>query len=110
MARLFWPNGSCLVPWTLAWAAPLVANGQRGRQFRPARLALRSIRSRVAVMCSCKKRGCRRARPLCRRTDSARNLTCGCPAYGWPHRVGSGLCWHGSTGQERMNALAWGSP
>ena len=45
--------------------------------------------------CTCpdkRKRRCRRGRPLCRRQDNPRNLTCTCSAYWYPHRVGSGQC------------------
>lgn len=61
------------------------------------------------MSCSCKRKGCRKGRPLCRRKDSKRNQTCGCPAYGWPHRVGSGRCFHSKKGAEKMNALAYGA-
>lgn len=63
----------------------------------------------MKTYCYCKKRGCRRGRPLCRRTDSQRNLTCQCCAYHYPHRLGSGRCLANPKGAERMNELAWGA-
>jgi hypothetical protein len=62
-----------------------------------------------AVGCYCKRRGCRRGRPLCRRADNPRNLTCQCCAYHYPHRLGSGRCLANPKGAERMNELAWGA-
>ncbi len=58
--------------------------------------------------CYCLKRGCRRARPLCRRTDNPRNVTCNCHSMHYPHRIGSGVCLYNTKGAERMNALAYG--
>lgn len=39
-------------------------------------------------------KGCHRARPLCRamRATHPRRSVCNCPAYWFPHRVGSGRC------------------
>lgn len=60
--------------------------------------------------CYCLKRSCRRGRPLCRRADNPRNVTCQCPAYHYPHRLGSGNCTANPRSAERMNAIVWGSP
>jgi hypothetical protein len=58
--------------------------------------------------CTCHKRACTRGRPLCRRTDSPRNVTCNCGNYPYPHRLGSGRCQAHPEGQARMNELAYG--
>lgn len=58
--------------------------------------------------CYCKRRGCRRGRPLCRRSDNPRNSTCNCVGYHFPHRLGSGRCQANPAGAERMNRLAYG--
>jgi len=58
--------------------------------------------------CSCGRKGCRRARPLCRRRDNPRNKTCTCGNYHFPHRTGSGLCANTERGASRMNALVYG--
>lgn len=58
--------------------------------------------------CYCHKPACRRGRPLCRRTDNPRNVTCNCPNLHFPHRLGSGLCVSNPKAQARMNELAWG--
>lgn len=48
--------------------------------------------------CYCRKPACRLGRPLCRRTDNPRNITCNCGSY----------CLANPKGAERMNQLAWG--
>jgi hypothetical protein len=62
----------------------------------------------IPARCYCRKPGCRRARPLCRRTDNPRNVTCNCGSYHYPHRLGSGRCLAHLQGRDRMNELAWG--
>ena len=39
-------------------------------------------------------KGCRLGRPLCRwrRATNPKRRVCECPAYWFPHRIGSGLC------------------
>ncbi len=60
--------------------------------------------------CYCRKPGCRKGRPLCRRTDNPRNVTCNCSNYWYPHRIGSGRCQFNPAGQDRMNLLVYGPP
>ena len=57
--------------------------------------------------CGCKKGHprfgrCRISRPLCRKMRKCKGL-CGCSAYHYPHRKGSGLC-----NPEKMNAICYG--
>jgi hypothetical protein len=54
------------------------------------------------ITCRCKKRGCRRGRPLCRRKDNPRNVTCTCDHYDYPHRMGAGRCVQHPEGMQRM--------
>jgi hypothetical protein len=56
----------------------------------------------VTCPARCGKPHCRRARPLCRRKDNPRNLTCECGGYPFPHRVGSALCRLNPSSQARM--------
>lgn len=63
----------------------------------------------MIVGCYCLKPGCRRGRPLCRRTDNPRNFTCYCSNYHYPHRLGSGQCSANPRAVERMNALCYGT-
>ena len=58
--------------------------------------------------CSCGKGcgqsgRCRLSRPLCAKMRKRRGL-CGCSAYHYPHRKGSGLC-----SPKAMNALCYGA-
>ena len=47
---------------------------------------------------------CRPGRPLCKRARlGAGQATCGCPAYRFTHRLGSGLCY---SGKLAMSACA----
>ncbi len=50
----------------------------------------------------CFQTKCRRARPLCRRKDNPRNLTCTCSAYHFAHRIGSGRCIHHPDSEKRQ--------
>ena len=61
--------------------------------------------------CTChgeRKAKCRKGRPLCRRSDVPRNVTCNCGAYHFPHRTGSGLCLDNPRSQQRLNKVLYG--
>jgi len=53
------------------------------------------------MACSwCRKPGCRRGRPLCRKARSAteKYRVCECGGYQFPHRRASGACQYNATG------------
>lgn len=56
----------------------------------------------TVIGCYCKRPECRPGRPLCRRTDNPRNVTCTCDHYHYPHRAGSGRCVQNPEGMARM--------
>jgi hypothetical protein len=55
----------------------------------------------VVKQSKCLKPGkCRKHRPACR--HCRRPFLCGCSNYHFPHRYGSGLCYHNPLSGERM--------
>jgi hypothetical protein len=60
----------------------------------------------MASECTCKRRECRKGRPLCaarRRTSPRYRNQCNCGAYAFPHRPDAGRC-----NPEVINRLLWG--
>lgn len=61
----------------------------------------------LKLECTCRKKECRRGRPLCRarrKTSRRYRHLCDCGLYGFPHRPNSGRCGN----PEQAWALVYG--
>lgn len=75
-------------------------------------LILQQLTRVMAAPCGCKKSHrrfgrCRISRPLCRKMRRRKGI-CGCDGYHYPHRMGGGLCEHGSLAQVYRNRILYG--
>jgi hypothetical protein len=56
------------------------------------------------MSCSCRKRDCRKARPLCgtMRAKTLKYKKCDCGSYHFPHRRSSGACVHAKDAERKQ--------